>query len=359
MSVYKRGGVYWYEFLFQGHRIRERTGLSNKTIAERAEAIRKAELAEGRAGIVRRKACPVFEDFVSNEFLPWSEKQHAAHPRTHRRYQVSAKPLKAFFGRLPLDAITSGHVEKFKLKRSEEISPAGTNRDFAAFRFMLNFAMRQGHIAKNPVCGVRQLPEGPGMMRVVSHEEQQNYLAKGNRLLRDVATLMVETGLRPEEAYTIRKENVHVGRSYLFVPSGKTKFARRNVPLTESAKEVLKQRLAKGKGPFLFPHREDPNKPLTTIRKAHLDALREAKIKPAFRLYDLRHTFGTRSAMAGVDLATLRELMGHSDISTTMRYVHPTPEHKKLAVEKLEHYNALEVIAAYEKLQGSPQKSPQ
>ncbi len=117
--------------------------------------------------------------------------------------------------------------------------------------------------------------------------------------------------------------------------------------------------MAKGRGPFLFPHREDPNRPLTTIRKAHLDALREAKIKLAFRLYDLRHTFGTRSAMSGVDLATLKELMGHSDISTTMRYVHPTPEHKKLAVEKLEHYNALEVIAAYEKLQGSPQKSPQ
>jgi Phage integrase family len=82
--------------------------------------------------------------------------------------------------------------------------------------------------------------------------------------------------------------------------------------------------LREAKGPYLFSHRQDPNKPLTTVRKAHLDAFKEAKIHPRFRLYDLRHTFGSRSAMAGVDLATLKELMGHSQISMTLRYVHPT-----------------------------------
>ena len=53
MSVFKRGGVYWYNFVFQGQRIRESTGLTNKTAAQRVEAIRKAELAEGRAGAER------------------------------------------------------------------------------------------------------------------------------------------------------------------------------------------------------------------------------------------------------------------------------------------------------------------
>jgi len=73
----------------------------------------------------------------------------------------------------------------------------------------------------------------------------------------------------------------------------------------------------------------------------------------------LRHTFGSRSAMAGVDLPTLKELMGHSNISTTMRYVHPTPEHKLEAVRKLENFNALQVITMHENRLGSPQKSPQ
>jgi integrase len=359
LSVYKRGGVYSYEFWFRGQRIRESTGLSNRTAACRAEAIRKAELAEGRAGILRQVPCPNFEDFVRGEFLPWSEKQHHSHPRTHKRYKVASRPLITTFGRLPIDVITPAQVERFKITRSEKISSAGTNRDLAALRFMLNFAMRQGYIQRNSVTGTRFLPEGPGSMRVVSHDEQEKYLAKASPLLRDVATMIVETGMRPEEVYTIRKENVHLARRYLFVPSGKTKFARRNVPLTDATFEVLKRRLAKAKGPYLFPHRRDPNLPLTTIHKAHYDALREANIKPPFRLYDLRHTFGSRSAMAGVDLATLKELLGHSEIAMTMRYVHPTPEHKREAVNKLERFNVEQVFALYESRVGSPQKSPQ
>ena len=189
MSVYLRGEVYWYEFVFQRQRIREATGLTNKIAARRAEAIRKAELAEGRAGIVRREPCPVFEAFVKDEFLPWSKRQHEAKPRTHQRYEVAVKQLNPFFGKFSLDLITSGHIEKFKLKRAAEVSSAGTNRELAMLRFMLNFAVRQGDIVRNPVCGIRFLPEGPGKMRVVSHEEEEKYLNAASALLKDIATL--------------------------------------------------------------------------------------------------------------------------------------------------------------------------
>ncbi len=63
--------------------------------------------------------------------------------------------------------------------------------------------------------------------------------------------------------------------------------------------------------------------------------------------------------MAQVDLSTLKELMGHSNISTTMRYVHPTPEHKREAVRKLERYNVDQAFALHERQLESPQKSPQ
>jgi hypothetical protein len=53
------------------------------------------------------------------------------------------------------------------------------------------------------------------------------------------------------------------------------------------------------------------------------------------------------------------KLVGHSDISTTMRYVHPTPKHKQEAARKLERYNQDQVFALYESSLGSPQKSPQ
>ena len=358
MSVFKRGNVYWYDFQFHGQRIRESSGLRNRTAALRAEAIRKAEIAEGRAGIHRRRNSPLFRDFVVKEFLPWARQQYKSRPRTYLRYEVSLRPLKSFFGKYPLDAITLAHVEKFKITRVQKISPAGTNRDLAALRVMLNFAIRQGHIRDNPFNSVKLFPEGPGMMRVVSHEEQHLYLAAANPLLRDVAVVMLETGMRPEEVFSIQRENVHLAERYLFIPKGKSRFARRNVPLTDAALDVLRRRLAEAKGPYLYAHRNTPDLPLTTIQKAHLLALADSGISPRFRLYDLRHTFGTRMAMAGVDLPTLKELMGHANISTTMRYVHPTPEHKRNAVEKFERFNLDQTFARYETRQGYPQKSP-
>ena len=359
MSVYKRGKNYWYEFWFRGHRIRESTGLQNKVAAQNAEAIRKAGLAEGRAGIAAPKPVVNFGDFVRDEFLPWAEKQYQSHPRTYQRYRESTKPLLGSLEKLRLDAVSMARVERFKVTRSSEVSAATVNRDLAALRLILNLAIRREYIAKNPVKEVQFLDEGPGQMRIVSHEEQRKYMAAASPLLRDVATLIVETGMRPEEVFTIRKENVHLKLPYLFVPSGKTHFGRRSVQLTKASLNILKRRLAKAEGPFLFPRKGDHNKPLTTVRKAHHRALRAAGIEPPFRLYDFRHTFESRMAMAGVDLPTLKELMGHSEISTTIRYVHPTPEHKRDAVRKLEDYNRGQVFALYEPNLGSPQKSPQ
>jgi hypothetical protein len=105
----------------------------------RAEAIRKAELAEGRAGIRARKATPIFEKFVNDEFLPWAESEHRAHPNIYIRYRVGAKALIPFFGRYRLEVISAGLAERFKVSRSAEISAAGTNRDLAALRNAFEF----------------------------------------------------------------------------------------------------------------------------------------------------------------------------------------------------------------------------
>ncbi len=332
MSVFKRGEVYWYEFRFKGIRVRESTGMTNKTAAMRMEALKRAELLRGR-GLV---AAPPFDQFVQGDFLPWSLVQHQAHPNTHKRYRVSSKPLVHFFGRMKLDEITAGSIEQFKLKRLNQCSPAGVNRDLAALRFMLNYAVRKGFISGNPFADVKLLQESGGNMRIVSHEEEGRYLQHASPLLKDIAILMVETGMRPNEVFAIRRENVHANERYIFIPAGKTRFARRNVLLTDRALEVIQRRLTDITGNCLFPHRTDLERPMIICRGHHSLVKR---LGFNFRLYDFRHTFGSRMAMAGVDLPTLKELMGHSSITLTMRYVHPTPEHKRDAFRKLELFN--------------------
>ncbi len=82
---------------------------------------------------------------------------------------------------------------------------------------------------------------------------------------------------------------------------------------------------------FVFTFR---GKPLKHIRTAFKNACNRAGIKN-LRFHDLRHTFATRLVLAGVDLASVSKLLGHSSIQMTMRYAHPTPEVLKSAVSKL------------------------
>jgi integrase len=220
MSVYKRGGVYWYDCWFKGQRVRQTTRLTNRTAALRIEAVRKADLAQGRI----QRQCPAFEVFVKEEFLAWSKVQHRKET-THKRYRVSAKPLVGFLGRFRLDEITTAQIERFKVKRLVQCSAAGVNRDLAALRFMLNFAVRQGYLHSTPFRGVKFLPEGPGMIRIVSPEEEKLYLEQATQLLRDIATLMLQTGMRPKEVYSIKGENVNLQDNFVFIPEGKSRFA--------------------------------------------------------------------------------------------------------------------------------------
>ena len=81
-------------------------------------------------------------------------------------------------------------------------------------------------------------------------------------------------------------------------------------------------------------------KPYGDVKTGWESALKKAKIE-GFRFHDLRHTFGSRLGMAGVDIRTIQELMGHKDIKMTMRYSHPTPEHKKRAVKMLDEVTSI------------------
>ncbi len=323
--IYKRGKVYWFQFVYSGVRYRESTHVTNKTEAINVEARRRTEIIMGKTC----KETPSFSDFVE-EFLIWSQAQNKS--STHKRYRVSSKPLLKFY-RGKVSEIDVASVERFKVARLKECSSAGVNRDLAALRYMMNLAIRQGYIESNPV-KVKFLQEGPGEMRILSHDEERLYLENSPPVLKDIAILMLQTGMRPKEVYSIRKEDVHP--DFVFIPKGKTRFARRTIPLTEEAVAILERRSREAKGAYLFPSRSNPDKPMTICR-SHLTVCR--KIGFEFRLYDLRHTFGSRSAMAGVDLPTLKELMGHSSIALTMRYVHPTPEHKVEAIKKLKKFN--------------------
>jgi integrase len=159
------------------------------------------------------------------------------------------------FGNIRIDRIDKDDVERFKTRRAKEkklpqgkkskkarksatqLRPATINRELACLKHL--FKRNEWIVATNPVKGVKFLDEDNEQIRVFSADEEKLYLLAASQPLQDIATLMVETGMRPEEVHRIRRENVHLDRGYVFNPYGKTKAAKRKVPLSEVATAVL------------------------------------------------------------------------------------------------------------------------
>lgn len=347
MSVYRHGRSWWYSFSFRGVRYRESTDAATREEALQLEAARRAELLAAVQGSLQAtRRSPRFLDFAWGEFRQWCASEHKDRPSTYARYMRSVKVLAAYFGNRTLTAINAGLVEHYKIHRSTQprknardgrlVTPAAVNRDLAALRILFNFAARLGQASVNPVVGVKFFPENNKCMRVISSAEEELYLREASPQLRDVAMLMLETGMRPGEIFHLRCDDFDPSLRAVHVRSGKTANASRFIPLTNRAFDVLSRRAQVSRDVWLFPCPHNPRMPVASVRKAHDAALRRSKIQPPFRLYDLRHTALTRMAMAGIDLPTLKELAGHSQIQMTMRYVHPTPEHKRRAIAKFE-----------------------
>jgi integrase len=287
-----------------------------------------------------------FREFVETVFLPWFKDTHQSHPRSYRRHSTSTKPLIRFFAGKELKEISAGKVEDYKARRAtsvspktgQQIKPATVNRELAALRAIFRLAIKHKVVMENPVKEVDLLREDNEQMRVLSHEEEAHFLKSATRRLREVATLILNTGLRPEEAYRLRREDVHLVEGYIHIPFGKTKAAKRDIPMNTEARKLLAERLENlGTEVYVFPSKRDPSRPMGNIANTHHRTVERTGLA-WFRLYDLRHTFATRAVQSGMDLPTLARILGHSNINMVLRYAHPTPEHKRLAMTKLENY---------------------
>src|SRR5271156_2779508 len=283
MAIYRRGKIWWYSFEFQGRRIQESSGFKNKKAAIRAESIRRTELLDRRAGFSQKKLAPKFEEHVE-KFLAWSKQQHR--PKTRELHGTNCDTLLRFFRGQWLDDITPVMVEDFKAARIGEarrnakdgstVAAATVNRAVTTLKLMYRYAEKSGFAVADPTRGVAFLPEGSGSMRVVSFQEEILYLAEASQPLKDIAQIILDTGLRPEEVFRIRVENLDFTARTIFNPFGKTKVARRTVTMTEAVWTALQRRAQTAKGSYVFPSEKHTDRPIASVRKGHNAAIRRA-----------------------------------------------------------------------------------
>ena len=226
----------------------------------------------------------------------------------------------------------SVHIQTKQLQR--QWKDATINRHFAYIRHIFTLAVNDGKLDRNPMTGVKLFPESNRTIFLSNDELVRLSAIMAPEHWRLVA-FAVETGLRRSEQFSLRWDHVNLESGVLTIPiskSGKT----RHVPLSDNSKTILRSLDTILTSPFVFPSVRDQLKPFSPssfLELVYRPALRRAGIIGA-NWHSLRHTCASRKIMAGVDVVTVKELLGHQDIETTLKYSHLSPTHLKDSVNK-------------------------
>jgi integrase len=328
MSIYKRGEVYWYKFMWKRDLIRESTKQGNDKVARQIEAAHRTSLAKGEVGIREKKAAPILRDFLKNDFRRYVKTKHAAKPMTVRYYVQGADMLlKSEMAALRLDELTDQHARDFTRTHST-LSPSGVNRGLRTLRRALNLGYEWGKVER-PVkiklaAGERQRE------RVLNESEIEAYVRACPQPWRDCATIILDEGFRPGEIFALRWSHVLLsddGTGLIRIVDGKSRAACRVLPMTTRVYVLLRARHEACGRPgdgWVFPSASKCGHYNGDAAKDHHKAaLTDSGVKP-FVPYTLRHTALTRlGEAAGGDVFVLARIAGHSSITVTQRYVHP------------------------------------
>ena len=247
-------------------------------------------------------------------------------------------------GKRLLSEITTEDLRRLQTKFRSRMHPthkdrhqwtnATINRHFAFLRHLFMLAVKDGKVQRNPVSGVKFLAEVK-RTRFFNQSELdgiRNHLAEPHW---HMVAFAVETGLRREEQFQLRWDQVDLETGVVTIPlpkGGKT----RHVPLSDQALAILRCFDSFLQSPWVFPSPKDPLQhwnPQSLVNHVFMPALVKTGIKDGC-WHTLRHTAASRRIMAGVDLVSVKEILGHRDIQTTLRYAHLAPGHLRDAVNR-------------------------
>lgn len=318
-------------------------------------------VAHGRAPLegIAGAGSDTLGDFLEQEYLPWL---NANRPRTARDTEQKLRANFASWYSRPLSAITVADLEGWTAaRRRDGIKPATANRCIMALSGVLSRAVKLKRLIENPVKGVDKprLDRSPNV-RFLNEEEEarlrealaardakmisERLSANEWRRSRDIEPLpelrhygdhltpavltSMNTGVRRGELLALRWSDVDLREGLLTLRGSTTKTGQtRHIPLNAEAHATLSKWREQSQIDRVFPV-------ATSFKSAWGALLRNARISN-LRWHDLRHHFASRLAQRAVPLNTIRELMGHGNLTMTLRYAHLAPDTRRSAVDLL------------------------
>ena len=263
------------------------------------------------------------------------EKYSRIEKRSWRRDEVSLVPLKRYLGARLIQDIRLADVAEYKADRKSKpkangkpLAVATINREIALLKKMFNVAVDWGYLEYNPILKAKIEKENNRRERYLTDEEMSRLVDAASDHLRPILIVALSTGMRRGEILSLRWADVHVRENYIHIE--KTKSGKpRNVPLNRRIIEALAGLSRESE--FVFYNPETDNH-IQDVKRTFKSCCDKAKIKN-LHFHDLRHSAASAMIRKGIDIVTVKEILGHADINMTMRYVHPAPEDKCRAVE--------------------------
>jgi integrase len=329
MALYKRGGQWWFKFMYGGRLYQESAGTANEQLAGRIERKRRREVEEAASGLRPTRSVALLFSVAANDWL--ALKQPAWAEKTHTICSTDVAHLKKHFGRLLLSDITDRDISEYQtLRKDQKAAPKTINNEVGTLRAILRRHRLWAQI--QPDVRPLTVTTDVGIALGVEQEEQLVAACAANRSrsLIVAVTLILQTGLRDEEVRFLTWRQIDLLNKAVRVGKSKTSHgSKRVVPLNETAAKVLTgwaAQFPKRKPEhFVFPSERvgfsgdaeipqvfatDPTKAMTSWKTAWSSAKAAADVE--CRLHDLRHTWVTRLLEKGVALPVVATLAGWS-----------------------------------------------
>jgi site-specific recombinase XerD len=339
MSVYRRGDSWYINIMLGGVRINRKAGASKKEAHTAAAELKtKFRLKQLSLEDIQDYKAPFYE--VAADYL-----QHVKTTKSPRTFEMEFtdynKHLHSYFGNIIAGDLDHDLLRKFQAKqKATGLANRTVNIHIGLVRKIINFGKDNGYLSKNFTIKYPMLKEPIKKHAFLDFEEFD--ALKDNvtydRTLKRVLFGRL-TGLRPAELAFLAWDDVSFNVKIVKVQA-KPKWGwkpktdeERIIPLGKDALKILEELYKTRKSQWVF---SNSSKPVRSIRKSLKTAADKAGINKKVTPNMLRHTFATHALMKGSDLKSVSELLGHTSISTTEKYLHSIQEHLRKTVENLD-----------------------
>ncbi len=334
------------KFQLNGRRIYESTKTKNKKFAEEIFLNRRNEIINGITPVSKKEIVQKYSfNELSVKYLEYTD----GRLKSHGRLKYFIKTLNDYFSEKIITKFSVLDIENMQsdiMKKGYSISYA--NRLTAILKRTFTKAADWELVDDNILKTIRKAKLLKGetyRLRYLADDEIDMLISNCDSYLKPVVITALNTGMRKSEILQLTWDRVDLKNRIILLD--KTKNGdRREIPMNDTLLDMLFGIIRRIDVPYVF-YNPETLKPYDNFKRSFGTALRKSHITD-FHFHDLRHTFASRLIMKGVDLTTVKELLGHKDIKMTLRYSHLSQAHVKNAVKVLDNDRCKIVAVDYE-----------